>query len=304
MQPTIKRLWVSITLVTLVGITTTWLSSCSNTEAAADNNNNPDPHIELNQSVQVIRAQVTDAVTDGTVQFKLSKILGTLDGSGGNTQAAAGSFSELVQLTSKLSDDIGKMSLQIGYMADRIVETEKLIVSVIVNQTAASSTILAGASLRDPVTGAPNGKPLLSNPPFSALDGKPLVGFAEIQAAINGGGGNGGVLLASTGMNVTNIPILSFDGNVVPNSTPYMLLVSTNPTFNATDGTTINKPVNFAATLAGAETLATVWPKSIAALKLTPGNTVFVAVKTITGTTVSGLSNSVDLTIPTPIQIP
>jgi len=207
-------------------------------------------------------------------------------GGGGGGQAAAGSFSELVQLTSKLSDDIGKMSLQIGYMADRIVETEKLIVSVISSQTAAASTIIAAATMkRDPNTPDVVPAKLFPIPP------SPLYGFKDISGAA------GAVLTASMD------PMSSLPGITIGGATPvipYQLLIYKNATFGT--GNTINQTVNPTANPGTPASIDTVWTKSIgpgpSGLNLANGAAVFIAVKTINGAVVSGPSNSIELQIP------
>lgn len=127
----IKRISLIFLTITALGVTSSWLSSCSDTIAAS-------------------------SVDHTNIENRLTRIEAKL----GNPQDSNGNVTSMANLTSKLSDDIGTMADRILEMADKIVETEVLIVQVITNQTtAATGTINTLTALKtDPSSTAPGNK--------------------------------------------------------------------------------------------------------------------------------------------------
>ncbi len=117
----LKRISLIFLTVTALGVTSSWLSSCSDTTAATGD------HLNIERRLASIEAKIGNPGKD-----------------------TSSNVSTMAGLTSKLSDDIGLMADRILEMADKIVETEVLIVQVITNQTAAAtSTINSLTALKD-----------------------------------------------------------------------------------------------------------------------------------------------------------
>ena len=273
------QLGLSFGFITLVGLTSSWLSSCAQSEAATTASSTTDDLlVVLNQSVQDIHTQVTNSSVDGTVAFKLNQLQASLTGQGGS-----GSGDNVLASISKLSDDIGLMSDRIGSMADRIVETEKLIVAVIAMQTDAAGAVINSAK-------DANGNPLLPNLPTPT----PNVFDEILRVSANSG---------------PNPPILSLGGNNAPTATTppdiqlssnngsYELLVADNPRF--LDGY-FNQVVTTAAVNGAPDSLSTVWNNAIQAYSSngTAPAQVYIAVKNIDANSqLSGVSNSFLITL-------
>jgi hypothetical protein len=192
----------------------------------------------------------------------------------------------LAALTSKLSDDI-------GLMADRIVDTEKLIVAVIANQTQAAQGVIANAKDRD-------GSPLVPG-----LDGVPVneipMVLSEILAAVGGGGGASAVVL-NTPANIASITP-TVPPEIVYNVSPmnsYQLLVSDDPRF---PGAAIKSIVDNNANPGAAESIASVWQDAVSVFGGVPlgGQLIlYVAVQNIDSVNnnqLSGISNSIKLVV-------
>jgi len=277
-----KALSLSFGFITVVGLASSWLSSCAQSEAAtAAATTNDELLVVLNQSVQDIHTQVTDSSVDGTVAFKLNQIQSTLTGQGAS---GAQSNNNVLGLISKLSDDIGLMSERIGSMADRIVETEKLIVSVIAMQTDAATGVIASAK-------DSSGAALLPNLPTPI----PNVFDEILRVSANGG---------------ANAPLLAFGANNAPSATlppdikiggsnngSYAFLVSDNPRFVVGY---FNQIVDINAPTGSSRALDSVWQQAVQSFSIngTPPTKLYVAVKNIdANNTLSGISNSLQVTL-------
>lgn len=281
MALSLRQYSLSFGFITLVGISSSWLSSCAQSEAATAGSSSATTDqllVVLNQSVQDIHTQVTNSAVDGTVAFKLNQIQADLSGQGAGPNSGA----NVLSTVSKLSDDIGLMSDRIGKMADRIVETEKLIVAVIAMQTDAATSVINNAK-------DDNGAPLLPNIPSPT----PNV-FDAILTGSNTGG---------------TAPILSFGpGNIPTTTTPpdiqlsaatprYELLVSDNARFASGF---FNQVVNTNALSTDPDSLNSVWNNAIQSYT-TNGvapTQLFIAVKAIGGNNqLSNTSNSLLVTL-------
>jgi len=262
----IKHYVISFGFIGVVGLASTWLSSCAQSEAATTASSTTDDLlIVLNQSVQDIHTQVTNSAVDGTVAFKLNQIQSSLTG-----QGSSNSGNNVLALISKLSDDIGLMS-------ERIVETEKLIVAVIAMQTEAATGVMANAK-------DSNGNPLLTLPsPIPNV-------FDEILRASSNSGPSSPLLSLGTAnaATTTTPPDLLFSGN----NASYELLISDNARFVSGY---FNQVVNSNAITGAADSLTNVWANAIQSYSnngIAPTQ-VYVAVKTIDANKqVSGISNS------------
>ena len=75
--------------------------------------------------------QVAVAMVNGGVSVANNGIDAGESVTNNGIDAGSDAFGDMVDLTSKLADDIGKMSLQIGVMADRIVNTEQMMAGLV-----------------------------------------------------------------------------------------------------------------------------------------------------------------------------
>lgn len=250
----LKRVSLVFLTITALGLTSSWLSSCSETAAAAGD------HASIENQLTRIELKIGNPGKDTST----------------NVSTMAG-------LTSKLSDDIGKM-------ADKIVETEKLIVQVITNQTSAATTTISLLTTND-------GQELF--PGYSAAP-MPYV----LDSILKGSAASSVALKTPATVSVTaSIPpsIASFGNPPLKN---YIIVVSLDATFASSVQREINTaaPAAQAGSPADPTNLGVAWNDlvGIDQLNLTQnGNVkVFVAIKSLNTTTggVSGLSNSVAFT--------
>jgi len=81
----VKHFSISFAFVTAIGVATSWLSGCAQSEAAtpaATSTTTDDLLVVLNQSVQNIHTQVSNSSVDGTVAYKLNQIQASINGQG------------------------------------------------------------------------------------------------------------------------------------------------------------------------------------------------------------------------------
>ncbi len=255
----IKRVSLIFLTITGLGITSSWLSSCSDTTAATGD------HLNIERRLTSIEAKQND---QGKTLTEVNTTVTTM-----------------ADLTTSLSSDIGDMALQIGYMADRIVETEKLIVYVITNQTNAAVDVLGTAVL-------PNADGSKSTTPILNIPANTIANNLVLKNILEGHNSANGVLLSANPVTPTTTtpPSLKFIGSNVN----YLLLVSTVATFET--GKTTQTVVNPVAPLNTAENLTSVWTANLSSLfpgaGAATGQTVYVAVKVIPGGNLSAISNS------------
>jgi hypothetical protein len=188
----------------------------------------------------------------------------------------------MANLASKLSDDIALMSKEIGLMADRIVETEYLIVQVVTNQTAAAERAIDTAVTAD-------GSPMLdkTNLPSNSKTGDLLVlnQILEMHSQSNG------VLLktivGNSNPSAMNPPNIKFSGM---NDNNYILLISKDGTFDGENSTSeainANNPLQKA------------WLNMLTRLNVNSGeDKVYYAVKTVIGGHLSAISNTLSVVL-------
>lgn len=267
----IKNLGLSFGFITVIGLASSWLSSCAQSEAATSDDQ---LHIVLNQSVQDIHTQVTEGATDGTVANKLNQILGSLNGQGGGSSGNSGN---VLTLISKLSDDIGLMS-------ERIVKTEELIVSVIALESNAATGVI-NSETQSAVD--LNGNKFMSSiPPVTETV------FDKLMRVAANAGPNPPVLSegASSSPSASTPPTLNISGN----NGQYELLVGDNPRF--IDGY-VNQVVDPTASPSAPNSIDSVWSNAISALNSNGSLTqVFIAVRAIDANMqLSGISNSLKI---------
>ncbi|MFV2060315.1 MAG: hypothetical protein ACC653_06485 [Gammaproteobacteria bacterium] len=247
----LKRISYIFLTITALSVTSSWLTSCSETAVAASD------HSGIENRLGRIEAQLND---QGTTVSEMNKTVTTMAG-----------------LTSKLSDDI-------GLMADRIVETEYLIVQVITNQTAAAEGVINKATNAD-------GSPMLDKSKLPA--NTKTADLLVLNQILKGHSGSNGVLLSNNTITpvtptTTTPPSLKFNGSNVS----YLLMVSTVATFGQGKTTQLTVTPNVAA--GNPENLTKVWTDMLASLFPggAGGQTVYVAVKVNTAGNLSAMSNS------------
>ena len=229
-----KRSVRSIFILMAVGLTT----SCSVTEAATGSSDQA--HIDHDAFLKAHDAKLGDKSTPGS----------------------------LIGLTSKLSDDIGKMSLQIADMSERILKMAGNIVKVIELETQAATDMSnLGADLSRKIS--------------------------AINAACNTSASGVTLSPPSNLVSITSPPTITYT-NAVP-TTKYQLLVSKSALFP--NGSTVNKLVD---TAVGASSLNTAWTQAMSDLAITANqNTqLYIAVRSVDAkNNPSDLSNGVLLTV-------
>ena len=226
-----KRIARSIFIFMVVGITT----GCNVTEAAQapSTGSSDQSHTDHDNFLKAHDAKLGDKSTPGS----------------------------LIGLTSKLSDDIGKMADRILLMADNIVK-------VINSQTQASLDVVKlGADLAlkiDTINATCN----------TSASGVTLTGP-----------------LSGSFASINSPPAISYT-NAVP-TTKYQLLVSKSAMFP--NGSTVNKLVD---TAVGASSLATAWTQAMSDLAITANTQLYIAVRSVDAkSNPSDLSNGVLLKI-------
>ena len=254
-MPIIKRYYPAVLIVGCFGLIATILNACSNSDAATDPPTN---------SADALHIYIADLLKEHDTKMT-------------NSVGNSSNPDSLVGLTSKLSDDIGLMAARIGDMADRIVDTEKLIVAVIANQTQAAQQVI------DKVY------------PNNAF-GEPLTFQTMVTAITASNAGNLGSVLTSptegATVSINTSPVVTYSTRSASNQ--YQLLISTNRMFPA--GSTANVLVDTVAAPLNDST----WAQLMTDLGIISGaNTpLFIAVSSIDAQGFnSPLSNSVKIIV-------
>ena len=251
----IKKYYPALIFVSCFGLITTILNACGNSDAATQ------PPAD---STDALHIYIADLLKEHDTKMVASV------GNSNNPDS-------LVGLTSKLSDDIGLMAGKIGEMADRIVDTEKLIIATVANQPQVAQQVI---------------DKVYPNNTFAA----PITLQSMVAALTAGNTGTSGTVLTApaegTMVSVNISPVVTFSN---PNtSNQYQLLVSSNRMFPA--GNTVNLLVDIVSAPLDNNT----WAQLMADLNIISGSNspLFIAVKNVDPQGfVAELSNSVKITV-------
>ncbi len=266
----LKRISLIFLTITALGVTSSWLSSCSDTSAAT-------------------------TIDHTNIENRLIRIEAKL-GNPGDPYNPNDTVQTMATLTSKLSDDIGIMADRILEMADKIVETEVLIVQVITNQTeAATGTInnltalKADASPRN-ITGP---KLFQNADPAAAAYFEPTATPFVLKSILDGHNGSNGSLINLVAGGGTPSVAVAPNFNIAATAaaafqSPYVLLMSNNGLFDGATSTSVIIDNN--------KTLDTGWSELTAILGVASPAKVYFAVKTVSGGQLSAVSNTLNVT--------
>jgi len=284
-QSPLKRISLIFLTITALGITSSWISSCSDTTAATSD----------------ITTNAT-AADHANIERRLTSIEAKLDKQGGD-------ITTLVDLTKFMVEEIGLMADRILEMADKIVETEVLIVEVITNQTAAATSTI-GKLTKNKINPSDKAeapvKKFQSTDPNAPFYFNPAATPFAFDTLLKGGAASSVALKTPIDLAVTTAipPSITIFGNTP--LTNYILIASLDATF----ATSVQREIKVGAPAItpppgngpNPVNLTVAW-KDIVGLNqlivpLNNNTPVFVAIKSldpITGA-VSGLSNSVKFT--------